>query len=203
MMNKVAAMILAAGGSSRMGHPKQLLKIDGVSFIRKTAETALASQCDHVFVVIGAEGDAVREELKGLNVTIVANPLWHSGMGSSIRTGMQALNADRHTYDAALFLLVDQPAVTTVLLNTIMDAFWKGSDLVASEYANSVGVPALFSRMHFEALENLPADSGAKVLLKRHGVDVVRIPFPEGAFDIDTQADFERLGTLRNSVNNS
>ena len=202
-MNKVAAIILAAGGSSRMGHPKQLLKIDGVSFVRRTAETALASQCNRVFVVVGAQGDAVRKELEGLDVTIVTNPLWRSGMGSSIRTGIQALKADRHTYGAALFLLVDQPAVTTALLNTIIDAFREGSDLVASEYANAVGVPALFSGMYFQALENLPADSGAKVLLKRHGADVARIPFPEGAFDIDTQADFERLETLRNSVNNS
>jgi len=193
-MNKVAAIILAAGGSSRMGRPKQLLKTDGVSFVRRTAETALASQCYRVFVVVGAQSDAVREELEGLDLTIVTNTLWHSGMGSSIRTGMQALKSDRHTYGAALFLLIDQPAVTTALINTIMGAFRKGSDLVASEYANSFGVPALFAAAYFEALGNLPSDSGAKVLLKRHGADVTRILFPEGAFDIDTQVDFERLG---------
>lgn len=193
-MNKVAAIILAAGGSSRMGRPKQLLKTDGVSFVRRTAETALASQCDRVFVVVGAQKNAVIKELEELDVTIVTNALWHSGMGSSIRTGMQALKADRHTYDAALFLLIDQPAVTTALLNSIIDAFREGSDLVASEYADSVGVPALFAAAYFEALGNLPSDSGAKMLLKRHGADVTRILFPEGAFDIDTQADFERLG---------
>ena len=202
-MNKVAAIILAAGGSSRMGRPKQLLKTDGVSFVRRTAETALASQCYRVFVVVGAQSDAVREELEGLDITIVTNTLWHSGMGSSIRTGMQALKSDRHTYGAALFLLIDQPAVTTALLNTIIDAFREGSGLVASAYAGSVGVPALFAAAYFEALRNLPAESGAKMLLKRHKADVARISFPEGAFDIDTQADFERLGMLRASVNNS
>ncbi|WP_345976208.1 nucleotidyltransferase family protein [Sulfurimonas sp. HSL3-7] len=195
-MKKIAAIILAAGSSSRMGRSKQLLRINGVSFVRKTAETALASQCSHVFVVTGAQEDAVRTELDGLDVTIVANPFWHAGMGSSIRSGIQALKTDPHTYDAALFLLIDQPAVTTALLNTIIGTFKEGKNLVASAYADSVGVPALFAAAYFEALENLPADRGAKLLLKRHSADLKRIPFPEGAFDIDTQADFERLQTL-------
>lgn len=202
-MKKVAAVILAAGSSSRMGRPKQLLRIGGVSFVRRTAETALASQCNRVFVVVGAQNDAVIEELDGLNVQIVTNPLWHTGMGSSIRSGMQALKADRHTYDAALFLLIDQPAVTTALLNTIIGAFKEGANLVASAYAHSVGVPALFAAAYFEALGNLPVNRGAKMLLKRHSTDVTRIPFPEGAFDIDTQADLKRLQALHSSVDNS
>jgi molybdenum cofactor cytidylyltransferase len=202
-MKKVAVIILAAGSSSRMGRPKQLLKIDGVSFVRRTAETALASQCNRVFVVTGAQGDAVEKELDGLDVSIVTNPLWHSGMGSSIRSGVQALKRDRNTCDSALFLLIDQPAVTAALLNTVIDAYRMGANLVACAYAGSVGVPALFAAAYFDALASLPADKGAKMLLKRHSADLMRIPFPEGAFDIDTQADFERLEILHPSAHNA
>lgn len=192
-MKRVTAILLAAGGSSRMGSPKQLLRLGSVSLVRKAAQTALSSRCERLYVVVGAESGAVSSELEGLDLTIVENPLWRTGMGSSIRAGIRAVKAEGDPCDAVLILLADQPAVDAVLLDRIVEKFEEGSALVASAYADSVGVPALFSIAHIKSLENLPGDRGAKALLQQHAAEVTHVPFPDGVFDIDTQADFERL----------
>jgi len=194
-MKRVAAILLAAGGSSRMGQSKQLLRFDDMSFVKRAAEKVLSSRCDHLYTVVGAESSAVSRELEGIDVTIVQNPDWHRGMGSSIHAGIHAVMSENNPCDAVLILLVDQPAVDTILLNKIIKMFEEGSALVASVYAGSIGVPALFSKAYFTALENLPNDRGAKALLQKHAREVTGISFPNGAFDIDTEADFEHLRT--------
>ncbi len=190
-MKRVAAILLAAGNSSRMGHSKQLIRFDDVSFVRRAAEIALSSRCDRLYVIVGAERGTVISELEGVHVTIVPNPDWHRGMGSSIHAGIKAIRAESDLFDAALILLVDQLAVNVALLNEIIQKFEEGSALVASIYADTVGVPALFSKAYFEDLENLPGDRGAKTLLKKHAAEVTPVPFPDGAFDIDTQTDLK------------
>ncbi len=192
-MKRVAAILLAAGASSRMGQSKQLLRFDDMSFVKRAAKTALSSRCDHLYTVVGSESSAVSRELEDIDVTIVQNPDWHRGIGSSIHAGIRAVMSENDPYDAVLILLVDQPAVDITLLNKIIGMFEEGSALVASVYAGSIGVPALFSKAYFTALENLPDDRGAKALLQKHAPEVTGIPFPNGAFDIDTQADLERL----------
>ena len=192
-MKRVAAILLAAGGSSRMGQSKQLLRFDDMSFVKRAAETVRSSRCDHLYAVVGAESSAVSRELEGIDVTIVQNPDWHRGMGSSIHAGIRAVKAENNPFDAVLILLVDQPAVNVALLNEIIQKLEEGSVLVASSYADTVGVPALFSKAYFEGLENLPDDRGAKLLLQKYAAKVTRIPFPEGALDIDTQTDLKRM----------
>ena len=194
-MKRIAAILLAAGGSSRMGRSKQLITFNGVSLVRRAAQTALSSQCDRLYVVTGAEGSAICSELEGIDVRIVPNPDWRKGIGSSIHAGIRAIRAEVDDFDAVLILLADQPVVNVDLLNDIIQKFEEGSALVASSYADSVGVPALFSKAYFEDLENLPDDCGAKALLKKHDTKVSKIPFPGGTFDIDTPADLERLRT--------
>lgn len=192
-IKRIAAILLAAGGSSRMGRSKQLITFNGVSFVRRAAQTALLSRCDRLYVVVGAESSTISHELEGVDAAIVTNPNWYRGMGSSIHAGIRAIRAEVDHVDAVLILLVDQPAVNVALLNEIIQKFEEGSALVASFYADAVGVPALFPKAYFEALENLPDDRGAKFLLLKHAAEVTQIPFPDGAFDIDTQADLERL----------
>lgn len=192
-MKRIAAILLAAGGSSRMGRSKQLMTFNGVSLVKRAAQTAISSRCDRLYVVTGAESSAISHELEGVDATIVTNSDWRKGIGSSIHAGVRAVRAENNPFDAALILLVDQPAINVVLLNNIIQKFEEGSALVASSYADSVGVPALFSKAYFEDLENLSDDRGAKILLQKHVAEVTPIPFPDGAFDIDTQADFERL----------
>ena len=192
-MKRVASILLAAGGSSRMGHSKQLIRFEDVSFIRRAVQTAISSRCDRLYVVVGAESGAISSELEGLDITTVPNPDWRRGMGSSIYAGICAVMGENDPYDAVLIFLVDQPAVDAALLNKIIEKFEEGSALVASMYADSIGVPALFSKAYFDALKNLPDDRGAKVLLQKHAVEVTGISFPDGDFDIDTQADLDRL----------
>ncbi len=192
-MKRIAAVLLAAGGSSRMGHSKQLLKFNDVSFVKRAAQIALSSRCDRLYVVVGAESSAVSSEVEGADVTIVPNPNWRRGMGSSIHAAIREVKCERKLFDAVLILLVDQPAVSIALLNEMIQQFEEGSDLVASFYSNSLSVPALFPKAYFEELENLPDNRGAKALLKKHDTKVIKIPFPDGAFDIDTPEDLERL----------
>ena len=192
-MKRVAAILLAAGGSSRMGHSKQLIRFEDTSLVKRAAQTALLSRCKHLYAVVGEESSAISSEQEGAEVTIVPNPNWRRGMGSSIQAGIKAVKAESNPFDAVLILLVDQPAVTVALLNEIIQKFEEGSVLVASTYADTIGVPALFSKTYLEDLKNLPDDRGAKVLLKKHAAKVTQIPFPDGVFDIDTQKDLKYL----------
>ena len=191
---RVAALLLAAGGSSRMGRPKQLMSCNGESLLLRTARNALASRCSHLFVVVGAESKRMEKELAGVPVTVVVNRNWQEGMGSSIRAGMHRIDAWHTSFDAVSILLADQPLVTSGLIDEMVKRFEKGSGLVASAYAGTVGVPALFSSKYFEDLKTLEGDKGAKGLLKKMASSIDLIDFPEGAFDIDTPRDLKKYG---------
>lgn len=182
-----------------MGAPKQLLCLEGESLVRRAATTALASCSARVFVVVGAEAAAVAREIEDLPVDRVENVHWAEGIGSSIRAGVEAAAVVQPPLDAVLITLADQPAVTSALLDELIAASEAApAGLVACEYAETLGVPALFARRHFDALRRLGGDRGGKALLAAHGEAVVRIPFPPAAIDLDTPADYERLrGRLR------
>jgi len=190
---RVAALLLSAGGSSRMGHPKQLIEIDNVSLIKRAAQTAISSCCDHLYVIVGAQNNAIRNELAEMDVTIVPNPNWQKGIGSSIHIGIRAIKSENDSIDAVIILLVDQPAVNVSLLNQLTKKFENGSTLVASSYADTIGVPALFSRTYFNELENLPNEQGAKCILKKYIKKVTKISFDKGVYDIDEPMDLERI----------
>lgn len=192
-MSRVAAVLLAAGASARMGQPKQLLQFEGESLVRRAALAALASRCDALFVVVGDAGSEVREELAGLELEIAEARDWREGLSGSIRAGIEAVSAsDRGPFDALLLLLADQPRVTTPHIDRIARAFTNlGRSAVASQYAGTIGVPALFGSEHYEALRQLEGDRGAKALLVDLGQQILQIPLPEAAFDVDTTADLE------------
>lgn len=193
-MTRVAAVILAAGGSRRMGSPKQLLRIDGVTLVRRAAEVALASRCKDVFLVIGAAAEAVRREVSELDLEVVENRRWETGLAGSIRVGVEAVQAARPGLDAAILVPVDQPRLDTALLNRLIGVFDESErGIVACTYAGTVGPPALFSRRHFADLIALRGDRGAKSVLESHQTELARVPFPEGATDLDTPEDWERF----------
>lgn len=190
----VAAIILAAGGSSRLGRPKQLLPYKGSTLLRHAVETALASRCRPVVVVLGANAPESRAAIEDLPATLVLNENWQAGMGSSIATGIAALAGEaRGAADAVLVMLCDQPNLTSAHLDRLTDSFLAGAEIVASEYAGTLGVPALFSRPYFFELAALDPTQGAKPLLVKHASSVVAVPFPAGEIDIDTPEDYERL----------
>lgn len=183
----VALVLLAAGASNRFGRPKQLIPFKGHSLLRHLAEVALASNAASVHIVLGAYAEFLKHQLHGLKVRTVVNPDWNSGISSSVRTGVKDLS---RSVKAVLLVLCDQPYVTSLLLNGMMETFEKTKKLIiASEYENSLGVPALFDRKLFGELETLSGDRGARQVIMRHRNEVASIPFPEGSIDIDTPQD--------------
>lgn len=189
-MKQVGLILLAAGGSRRLGSPKQLVTdAEGRSLVRRAAETALGCACRPIVVVLGASAEAVEAELVGLPVTVTVNPDWQAGLASSLKAGLSALT-EAHTLDAAVVMLCDQPQVTSALLDSLLTAYADtGHALVASEYGGALGVPALFSRTLFGALASLTGDEGARQVIKNYAGPSTRVPFPEGVFDIDTPLD--------------
>jgi len=186
----VAAVVLAAGGSSRMGRPKQLLPFDGKSLSRRTVEAALGAGCDPVIVVLGASAELMRQELAGLAATVVVNVEWERGVGTSVQTGMGEVG----NAEAVLFLVCDQPLVDAEHLQRLVRV-WRESGLpmAASAYAETVGVPALFDASCFDELRRLPPNAGAKKLLLDERDRVATVPFPAGVLDLDTPEDVARL----------
>ncbi|MBD1892770.1 nucleotidyltransferase family protein [Coleofasciculus sp. FACHB-SPT9] len=193
----VGLIILAAGASTRMGTPKQLLMYQGRSFLRHTAEVAIASLCQPIVVVLGADAERMKPEVNLLPVQIVENPQWAEGMSSSIRVGIEALSNLNQNIEAVAIALCDQPFISSQLLNQIVEAYQvTRRPIIASEYAGSLGVPALFSRALFPELTSLKTTEGAKKIIKKYSPEVFRIPFPEGAIDIDTPKDYQKFQAI-------
>ena len=201
--DSIGAVILAAGASSRMGKPKQLLEYNGLTLVRRAALAARDAGCDPVVVVTGADAEELEKELRELNLQEANNPAWESGMGSSIRAGIQAVKAnDKIT--AVVLMLCDQPFVTSNVLSALIAAHRKtGREIVASSYGGTIGVPALFGKAFFTELLRLEGEAGAKQVIQRDFTQVHLLPFPQGEIDIDTPADFARLRSwdLRGIVN--
>ena len=208
----VAIVVLAAGGLSRLGTPKQLVRWRGRTLLRRAAETAVAClreagasigrparaaavAAGPVVVVLGAHAVQMRPELEGLPVRVAVNRRWRDGLASSLRSGLRAAisASGRGGPTAVLFVTCDQPHVTPSLLRSLVQRFRRGAPIVACAYAGTLGVPALFGRTLFGELASLEGDAGARRVIERHR-DVVRIvAFERGATDVDTQADWESL----------
>lgn len=192
----VGAVILAAGSSSRMGSPKQILQFRGSTLLRRAAVAALDAGCRPVIVVTGANAELTRRELDGLDVSEVFNTHWATGMASSIRAGVEGLVSANADADAAVVMLCDQPHVTAVVISNLVAAHRNtGSSVVASTYGGSFGVPALFGKDLFAELGRLKGASGAKKVIERHSSVAHFIHFNGGDVDIDTPDDFSRLTT--------
>ncbi|MEY2536926.1 MAG: molybdenum cofactor cytidylyltransferase [Verrucomicrobiota bacterium] len=190
----IGAVILAAGASSRMGRPKQVLKYGGQTLVRRAALAAQEAGCNPIVVVTGAHVEGLGEELQGLNLREANNPAWESGMGSSIRAGIQAVVKTNDNVTALILMLCDQPFVTSQVLTRLITAHREtGHEIVASNYGETVGVPALFGREFFAELVRLERETGAKQVIQRHPAQVHLVPFPQGEIDLDTPADFAGL----------
>ncbi len=190
----VGAVILAAGSSSRMGSPKQLLQFQGQSLVRRAAVAALEAGCRPVIIVTGANADLTRRELNGLEVSEVLNTDWETGIASSIRSGIEGLISAHPDVDASVVMLCDQPHVTAEIISTLVAAHRRTrSSIVASMYGESFGVPALFGKEFFAELARLEGMSGAKQVIQCHAPKAHFLPFPSGDVDVDTPEDFSRL----------
>lgn len=191
MDQQFTVIVLAAGGSQRLGRPKQLLPYLGRTLIEHAARTALASGAAEVLVVVGAHADLVREKLANLPVRIVVNRDWQSGMASSIRLGVGAVHPSSA---CAVMVLCDQPRITPLLIRDLaLRQFESDAPIVAAEYDGIVGVPCAFSRELFPRLKDLSGEAGAREIIRGSGYTVERVPFSGGNIDVDTLEDYRQL----------
>ncbi len=193
-MLNIGAVILAAGESSRFGRPKQLIQFRGKGLVRRMVYAARKARCSATVVVISGHHKEVERELKAESVIMVENKNWRLGIGTSICAGMRRLIEEAPTLEAVVLLVCDQPLVdarTIARLITLREKTKRA--IVASSYANTLGVPALFDRSCFQELLALDNATGAKMIILSNRERVAELPFPEGKIDIDTLDDYEKL----------
>jgi molybdenum cofactor cytidylyltransferase len=181
-----------------MGQPTQLLQYQGCSLLCCAATIALDSVCRPVVVVLGAHRDRSVPELAGLEVAIAANPDWQQGMSTSLRVGIHTLLDLNAEVAAAVLMVCDQPFVSSALINQLFTSYLdpktdSKSLIVAARYGDVIGVPALRDRALFPALTSLQGDMGARKIIQQYSAQVKTVPFPAGAIDIDTPADYHAL----------
>lgn len=196
-MSSCGLVILAAGGSSRLGRPKQLIMLEGVSLLRRCALAAMDSGCRPIVAVLGAHADVLAAQLGGLSIDVVVNPHWKSGIGTSIRLGVSAVAAAQPAPEAVALLLCDQPLVDGGMIAALVNGrIESGKAICAAAYSGTLGTPAVFGAGLFGELMRLDDDQGGKTVLMRHWGDVHSLSFPEAAIDIDTEEDVGRLGKV-------
>ena len=183
----IAIIVLAAGASTRLGTPKQLLKYNGITLLRRTVETVLLSKAESIHVVFGFEAEKMQLEIAGLPVDVIINPNWQRGISTSIQSGIQSLEPN---IDAAIIVLCDQLKLSTDILNKLIDTYASTrAPIITCKYAGTVGVPAMFDYRIFPELLTLESDLGAKKIIERHTKERIEIDFLGGEIDIDTNAD--------------
>lgn len=194
----VGAVILAAGASSRMGHPKQLLLFEGRTLLARAVTAAADAEAQPVIVVLGANATEIREA-GGIpaGIRIVVNARWSTGLASSLTAGLRAF--EEGSSDGILVTLADQPSVDASLLRKLMAAFRSGSRIVATDYDGAPGVPALFGREHVPELLSLTGDAGAGPWLRAKGREVTVVAPERPLIDIDRPADLDRLADRNRS----
>jgi molybdenum cofactor cytidylyltransferase len=189
---KLSILILAAGSSSRLGQPKQLVKFKGKTLIENVAEIALKIS-EEVLIVLGANSEMIGEQLSSLgdNVSTVYNPDWQEGMGTSIRLGIEILEKKS---DVVIILLSDQPFISQELLQKMVQTFAKNQKpIVSCVYDDELGVPMLFDKTVFPSLLTLKGEKGAKSILAQFENKISTIDFKEGRIDIDKPEDMKKL----------
>jgi CTP:molybdopterin cytidylyltransferase MocA len=189
----VGAIVLAAGGSKRLGFPKQLLTFRGEPLVSRAALAALNAGAHPVIVVIGADADLTLPVLTRVpGVKTVLNDSWQDGLASSLTIGLRALMKIGDC-DGVILMLVDQPNVTTGAVSRLIAEFDNDHRMVAAGYAGVIGVPAIFGKEFFDDLLGLTGDTGAAQLLRSNSERVTVVPMPEAEMDVDTVADIDLM----------
>jgi molybdenum cofactor cytidylyltransferase len=193
---KIAAVVLAAGRSSRMAPANKLLtEVEGQTMIARAVDTALGSQAHPVFVVTGHDAARVRQALGGRDVTVVENPAFGEGLSASVRAGIGALPPDA---DGAVFLLGDMPRVASAHIDRLIAAFnpGEGRAICVPTWRAKRGNPVLWSARFFPEMRVLEGDTGARALIRAHAEQVCEVEMPDDGvlLDVDTP---DALAALR------
>jgi molybdenum cofactor cytidylyltransferase len=193
-MKSVAALILAAGKSERMGSPKPLLRIHGRTFLEKIAEEAQSSQLHPIRTVLGHRSSEILEVLPQFQESAVINPKYELGQLSSLQCGLRSLAET--SLDGVMVFLIDHPFVHRDLANQLLRAFSaKTAPVVVPSFQNRRGHPMIFASSVFEELLRAPLDQGAVAVVKRHHAQILHLEVndPGVLIDIDTPEDYNEF----------
>lgn len=190
-MQKTAILILAAGSSSRMGKPKQLLPFKNTTLLGWSIAQAKKSKANNIFCVLGANAEIIKKDISNYNIETIFNANFKDGLSSSIVAGTDYLATKN--YDSVLIMLADQPNVGSDYLNKLIKTSEENaSKIIASNYIDKTGVPAIFTKEYFPDLLNLKGDKGAKDFLNNHQSKIIKLK-PFNLVDIDTIEDYKKL----------
>lgn len=186
-------LILAAGNSSRLGEPKQLLDFKGKSLLRHVAEESLKIT-KSVVVVTGSNSIEISKEIDNLELIVTENKTWNEGMGSSIHIGFDQLLNSFPAIENCIVSVCDQPFIEASVFSELIQMQQDSQKgIIPSKYADTLGTPVLFTKKYFTDLSKLTGQEGAKKLLQKFKDDIAEINFEKGAIDIDTQNDYQQL----------
>jgi len=187
-------IILAAGNSSRLGRPKQLLKYKGKTLLDLVTEEALKIPTIPTVVVLGAYSKEILNHHTYLEIAYIVNPNWQTGISSSIAAGMSAIGNQSKEIENVIIAVADQVFITSKVFEKLLQKRKLSSKgIIASSYAETVGTPVLFSKKYFEKLLSLTGNTGAKSIVQLNMEDTEIIPFELGHIDIDTETDYNNL----------
>ncbi len=189
--SRVAGVILAAGGSQRLGRPKQLLGWQGRTFIAKVVQNALDAGLTPLIVVTGANSEAIRAALAGMPVKIVPNPDWQAGQSTSLKAGLAALPPD---CQALMFLMSDQPQCSPALIRAVLETYFTNRlPIAAPRIAGRRANPVLFDRETFDALRTVQGDQGGRAVFDQFQAAWLDWVDERNALDVDDEAGYARL----------
>ena len=190
----IGIVLLAAGSSSRLGRPKQLLKYQHQTLLQHSIQAAISSIASKVIVILGAHAHAIKSEIDWHNIPIVVNLHWQEGMASSIRCGINSMIEINPAIEGIIIMVCDQPHISAVLLNKLFTTYQHTKKkIIPCGYENIIGTPVFFHRSFFPELLQLSGDMGAKNIISKHADKIAIVSFPEGKIDIDTELDYQQL----------
>jgi molybdenum cofactor cytidylyltransferase len=190
----ISAVILSAGSSSRMGSPKALLEIGGVTFLRHIVDVLASASVLDVVIVLGSESGRIRPSLGWFGGTIVENAAWRDGQLSSVIAGIDAVSA-REGVHGAMLCPVDHPLISHSLIVDLLQVFWRSKKKIIIPLHKGVrGHPVIFRRELFAELRSAPGAVGARAVVRGHPAEIAEVPTEvQGAvINIDTAAEYER-----------
>lgn len=191
---KTGIIILAAGSSSRLGRPKQLLDYKGKTLLQTVINEALETSCRPVIAVLGSNAKEIASQHQHDQVNFVINESWENGMASSIVAGLSAIIRNNSEIESIIIAVADQAFIKMINFNNLIEKQKEtGKNIIASTYAETIGTPVLFKKDYFEALLSLTGAEGAKKILKQYPQDVETVVFEHGEIDIDTETDYNNL----------
>ncbi|MGB3775866.1 MAG: nucleotidyltransferase family protein [Leeuwenhoekiella sp.] len=195
----IKILLLAAGQSSRMGKPKQLLAVGDKPLLALALDTAVSARVSGSYCVLGANMDKIKPVVETYPIEIIENKDWKKGLGESIAIGVKTIMQNSPESEGILILLADQPWVDGEYVDAMIDKFEERPDaIIASDYGNFYGVPALFPSAYFDKLIEVKGDTGAKELLNDPSIPVIGIESSKKLSDIDTPEDFDQFLKTQN-----